>query len=93
VNRTNASASDNNDAAAVASLFTEDAVLVTDSGPVYGRDAIEKYYTAVFKKSRIGRLPLSEVDRIKIMMAFLFDRLRKLEFRLRPLRQPDSALA
>jgi uncharacterized protein (TIGR02246 family) len=50
VNRTNASASDNNDAAAVASLFTEDAVLVTDSGPVYGRDAIEKYYTAVFKK-------------------------------------------
>ena len=44
-------------------------------------------------KTRIGRLPLSEVDPIKIMMAFLFDRLRKLEFCLRALRQPDSALA
>jgi hypothetical protein len=36
---------------------------------------------------------LSEVDAIKIMMAILFDRLRKLEFRLRALRQPDSVLA
>jgi ketosteroid isomerase-like protein len=41
---------DNNDAAALAALFTEDAVLVNDSGPVNGRQAIEKYYTELFQK-------------------------------------------
>jgi ketosteroid isomerase-like protein len=41
---------DNNDAAALAALFTEDAVLVNDSGPVYGREAIEKYYADLFQK-------------------------------------------
>jgi uncharacterized protein (TIGR02246 family) len=39
----------NNDAAAVAAFFTEDAVLVTNTGPVYGRQAIEKWYADVFK--------------------------------------------
>ena len=38
------------DAAARAALFTEDAVLVNDSGPVYGRQSIEQYYTDLFKK-------------------------------------------
>ena len=37
------------DAAAVASFFTEDAVLVNNSGPVYGREAIKKYYTDLFQ--------------------------------------------
>jgi uncharacterized protein (TIGR02246 family) len=32
----------NNDAVAVAAFFAEEAVLVNDSGPVYGRKAIEK---------------------------------------------------
>jgi len=36
------------DAAAVASFFTEDAVLLNDTGPIYGRQAIEKYYGNVF---------------------------------------------
>jgi uncharacterized protein (TIGR02246 family) len=45
----NADAFNNNDAAAVAALFTEDAVLVTATGPVYGREAIEKYYADAFK--------------------------------------------
>jgi ketosteroid isomerase-like protein len=40
---------DNNDAVALAALFTKDAVLVNDSGPVYGREAIEKYYADLFK--------------------------------------------
>jgi ketosteroid isomerase-like protein len=41
---------DNGDAAALALTFTEDAVLVTDTGPVYGREAIEKYYLDLFKQ-------------------------------------------
>lgn len=40
----------NNDAAAVAALFVEDAVFVTDGGPVFGRQAIEKWYADVFKR-------------------------------------------
>ena len=39
----------NNDASALAALFTEDAVLVNDSGPVNGREAIKKYYTDLFQ--------------------------------------------
>jgi ketosteroid isomerase-like protein len=36
-------------AAALAALYTEDAVLVNDTGPVYGRQAIEKYYADMFQ--------------------------------------------
>jgi uncharacterized protein (TIGR02246 family) len=39
----------NNDAAAVAAFYTEDAVLATSIGPVYGRQAIEKWYADLFK--------------------------------------------
>jgi uncharacterized protein (TIGR02246 family) len=42
-------AENNNDAAAIAALFTEDAVFVTDRGPANGRQAIEKWYTDLFK--------------------------------------------
>ena len=37
------------DAAALAALYAEDAVLVNDTGPVYGRQAIEKYYADMFQ--------------------------------------------
>lgn len=38
-----------NDAAAVAALYTEDAVLLPpETDPVYGREAIEKYFADVF---------------------------------------------
>ncbi len=43
-------ADNNNDAAALAALFTEDAVFVTDKGPVYGRQAIEKWYANDFQQ-------------------------------------------
>ena len=41
----------NNDATAVATLFTRDAVLVTtdDSGPITGRQAIQKWYTDLWQ--------------------------------------------
>jgi ketosteroid isomerase-like protein len=40
----------NNDAAALAALFTEKAVVVTDTGPIYGLEAIEKDNADVFKQ-------------------------------------------
>jgi ketosteroid isomerase-like protein len=47
-------ACNNNDAAAVAAFFTEDAVLVADTGPIYGRQAIEKSYADMFQKWRVS---------------------------------------
>jgi ketosteroid isomerase-like protein len=44
----------NRDAAAAAAFFTEDAVLVTDTGAVYGRKAIEKSFAALFQKWRVS---------------------------------------
>jgi uncharacterized protein (TIGR02246 family) len=43
-----------NDAVAVAAFFTEDAVLVNDSGPVYGRKAIEKSFVDFFQGWRVN---------------------------------------
>ena len=39
----------NNDAAALAALLTEDAIIVTETGPVFGRWAMEQYWEAVFR--------------------------------------------
>jgi uncharacterized protein (TIGR02246 family) len=39
-----------NDADAAAASFTEDAVYVTDTGPVNGREAIKKWYADLFQK-------------------------------------------
>ena len=47
-------AANKNDAAAVAALFTEEAVFVTDTGPIYGREAIEKHYADDYQKMRIS---------------------------------------
>ena len=43
------------DAAALAAHYTEDAVLVNDDGPVYGREAIEKLYETLFKMVRFTK--------------------------------------
>ena len=40
----------NNDAAALAPFYTDDAVLVVPEGPVYGREAIVKFWTNLFQK-------------------------------------------
>jgi ketosteroid isomerase-like protein len=44
----------NNDAAALAAFYTEDAVRVNDTGPIYGRDAIQKLYADLFKQVHIS---------------------------------------
>ena len=44
----------NNDATALAALYTEDAVEVTDQGPIYGREAIEKHFADVFQKVHVS---------------------------------------
>jgi ketosteroid isomerase-like protein len=43
-------ARNNNDAAAMAALFTEDAIIVADIGPIYGREAIEKFHADLFEQ-------------------------------------------
>ena len=40
------------DAPTRAALFTEDALIVTQDGPFYGRQAIEKYYADTFQNWR-----------------------------------------
>ena len=35
--------------AAIGAFFTEDGIFVTDRGPIYGRQAIEKWYAELFK--------------------------------------------
>ena len=45
-----ADAMNKNDAAVAAALFTEDAVYLTDRGPIKGREAIEKMYADLFQK-------------------------------------------
>jgi uncharacterized protein (TIGR02246 family) len=45
---------DKNDASAVAANFTEDGILVTPGGTIFGREAIEKYYTEVFKQIHLS---------------------------------------
>ena len=43
-----------NDASALAPFYTEDAVLVAPEGPVYGREAIEKFWVDLFQKVRFS---------------------------------------
>ena len=38
----------NNDAAAIAALFTRDAVFVTPEGPITGRQALQKWHTDLY---------------------------------------------
>ena len=45
---------DKNDAAAVAANFTDNGILVTPDGPIFGRESIEKYYVGVFKQVQLS---------------------------------------
>jgi uncharacterized protein (TIGR02246 family) len=44
-----AEAINNNDPAAIAALFTRDAVFVTPEGPISGRQAIQRWYTDLYQ--------------------------------------------
>ena len=48
-------ANNNGDAAALAALYTEDAVLLTNTGPIYGREAIEKHYADLFQNVHFSK--------------------------------------
>ena len=52
----------NNDAAAVAAFFTEDAVQVTPEGPIYGREAIEKQFADLFTQIHVSE-HINKTDR------------------------------
>jgi uncharacterized protein (TIGR02246 family) len=47
--KVNDEATNNNDATAVAAQYTRDAVFVTTEGPIIGREAIQKWYTEIYK--------------------------------------------
>ena len=59
--KTHTDALDKNDAAAVAANFTEDGILVTPDGPIFGRESIEKYYADLFKQIHLSN-NLAPVD-------------------------------
>jgi uncharacterized protein (TIGR02246 family) len=54
LSKTTEEAFNSGDAAALAALYTDDAVLVNDTGPIYGREAIEKCWADVFKQFHFG---------------------------------------
>jgi ketosteroid isomerase-like protein len=56
IGKTYAEAVNNNDAAAVAALYTDDAVYVVDTGPIYGREAIQKHWADAFQKMHFSNL-------------------------------------
>jgi uncharacterized protein (TIGR02246 family) len=51
----------NNDPAALAALFTDDAIEVTDRGPIYGREALQKNWTEMYRHIQMSN-HLSTVD-------------------------------
>jgi len=51
----------NNDASALAALFTDDGIEVTNTGPIYGREALEKNWIDLFQHVHMSN-HISTVD-------------------------------
>jgi SnoaL-like domain len=54
IGRTSDEGFNKGDAAAIAAVFTEDAVLLLQDGPVYGKPAIEKWLEGMFQNVRFS---------------------------------------
>ncbi|HJS85390.1 MAG TPA: SgcJ/EcaC family oxidoreductase [Acetobacteraceae bacterium] len=53
------SAENNNDAASIAALYTSDGVIVPEGPIISGRDAIEKFYSNIFKAVKVSNMAAS----------------------------------
>jgi uncharacterized protein (TIGR02246 family) len=63
-----AEAYNNNDAAAIAATFTEDAIFVNTLGPFYGREAIQKYYADRIQKGHFSNFVIKYFpDSIRVL--------------------------
>jgi uncharacterized protein (TIGR02246 family) len=56
-----------NDAAAVAALYTEDAILVTPRGTISGRQAIDKWYAEYVFRQEQSTNHVTKVDRVVVV--------------------------
>jgi hypothetical protein len=56
-----------NDAAAVAALYTEDAILVTPRGTIFGRQAIDKLYAEYVFQQEQSTNHVTKVDRVVVV--------------------------
>ena len=66
IGKKNDDAWNNNDAAALAAIYTEDAIKVTDQGPIHGRQAIEKWLAQVFQNFHPKNY-ISKTDSLRII--------------------------
>jgi hypothetical protein len=57
---------DNGDAAALAALYSQDAVFMTPQGPVFGREAIEKHWADVFQQGHYSNHLNKDVQRVPL---------------------------
>jgi hypothetical protein len=82
----------NNDAAAVAALYTDDAVLVEQGGPKLGREAIQKLWADRFQREHFSDLVSTVDDDFPHTLVRMEKRCGPLEHGVRQLKAKNSVL-